>query len=87
MENVLAAGLVGTPEQVVEKLKAVQGLGMEYAITYFPEVATDFSGVELFQKEVVPACRKAAPQTCGTRPGVSGQRPVTPSSDSRIRSA
>ncbi len=63
VENVLAAGLVGTPEQVVEKLKAVQGLGMEYAITYFPEVATDFSGVELFQKEVVPACRKAAPQT------------------------
>jgi F420-dependent oxidoreductase-like protein len=49
------SGLAGTPEQIVEKLRTVNGLGMEYAILYFPEVATDFSGVELFQKEVLPA--------------------------------
>ncbi|GLY28480.1 LLM class F420-dependent oxidoreductase [Kineosporia sp. NBRC 101731] len=55
VENVTSAGLVGTPEQIIEKLQAMKQLGMTYAITYFPEAATDFSGVELFQKEVVPA--------------------------------
>ncbi len=48
-------GLIGTPEQIVEKLKTMSGHGLDYSILYFPEVATDFSGVELFQQEVVPA--------------------------------
>ncbi|GLY14817.1 LLM class F420-dependent oxidoreductase [Kineosporia sp. NBRC 101677] len=55
VEGVRNAGLVGTPEQIVEQLKKMQGHGLDYSILYFPEVATDFSGVELFQKEVVPA--------------------------------
>ncbi|MGN8246942.1 LLM class F420-dependent oxidoreductase [Cellulomonas soli] len=47
--------LVGTPEQVVETLRALEGLGMTYAITYFAEAAYDRTGIELFEREVVPA--------------------------------
>jgi F420-dependent oxidoreductase-like protein len=45
----------GTPEQVVEKLKRMHELGCEYAILYFPEAAYDRSGIELFEREVIPA--------------------------------
>ncbi len=47
--------LVGTPEQLVEKLRGLEALGMTYAITYFAEAATDRSGIELFAAEVIPA--------------------------------
>ena len=47
--------LVGTPEQVVEALVGLQGLGMTYAITYFVESAYDIGGVEIFEREVIPA--------------------------------
>ncbi|GGC10209.1 LLM class F420-dependent oxidoreductase [Cellulomonas carbonis] len=47
--------LVGTPEQLVEKLTELRGLGMTYAITYFAEAAYDRSGIELFEREVAPA--------------------------------
>ncbi|MBD7979946.1 LLM class F420-dependent oxidoreductase [Oerskovia merdavium] len=47
--------LVGTPEQVVETLQKLEGAGMTYAITYFAEAAYDRSGIELFEREVVPA--------------------------------
>ena len=46
---------VGTPEQIVEKLTELEALGMEYGIFYFPEIATDPSGLELFEREVIPA--------------------------------
>jgi F420-dependent oxidoreductase-like protein len=49
--------LVGTPEQIVEKLRELEGLGMTYAITYFLEAAYDRSGIELFEREVVPALK------------------------------
>jgi F420-dependent oxidoreductase-like protein len=45
----------GTPEQVVEKLQRMRDLGCEYAILYFPEAAYDRSGIELFEREVIPA--------------------------------
>jgi F420-dependent oxidoreductase-like protein len=45
----------GTPEQVVEKLKRMHELGCEYAILYFPEAAHDRSGIELFERDVIPA--------------------------------
>jgi F420-dependent oxidoreductase-like protein len=45
----------GTPEQVVEKLTRMRDLGCEYAIVYFPEAAYDRSGIELFEKQVIPA--------------------------------
>ncbi|GIG30042.1 LLM class F420-dependent oxidoreductase [Cellulomonas marina] len=49
--------LVGTPEKIVETLRQLEGLGMTYAITYFAEAAYDRSGIELFEREVVPALR------------------------------
>lgn len=45
----------GTAEQVVEKLQAIRDLGCEYAICYFPEAAYDRSGIEMFEREVIPA--------------------------------
>ncbi len=45
----------GTTEQVIEKLTRVRDLGCEYAILYFPEAAYDRTGVELFEREVIPA--------------------------------
>jgi len=46
---------VGTPEQIVANLSALKAAGMTYAITYFPELAYDTSGFELFEQEVIPA--------------------------------
>ncbi len=47
----------GTPEQIVEKLRALEEQGMSYGIFYFPEAAYDTSGIELFEREVAPALR------------------------------
>ncbi|MGW5387395.1 LLM class F420-dependent oxidoreductase [Nocardia sp. NPDC003963] len=46
---------VGTPEQIVAKLTAVRDRGLGYAIFNFPEAAYDTSGIELFEREVLPA--------------------------------
>lgn len=46
---------VGTAEQVVERLTELQAAGLAYAIFYFPEAAYDTSGIELFEREVLPA--------------------------------
>jgi F420-dependent oxidoreductase-like protein len=54
-ESARRGPLVGTPEQIVEKLTQLRGLGMTYAITYFAEAAYDRSGIELFEREVIPA--------------------------------
>lgn len=54
--------VVGTPEQIVEALAALEGLGMSYAITYFAEAAYDLSGVELFEREVIPALIDPVPE-------------------------
>ncbi|WP_280269474.1 LLM class F420-dependent oxidoreductase [Nocardia wallacei] len=48
---------VGTPEQIVENLSKVRDLGLGYAIFNFPEAAYDTSGIELFEREVIPALR------------------------------
>lgn len=45
----------GTPEQIVENLSALRDRGMSYGIFYRPELAYDRSGLELFEREVVPA--------------------------------
>jgi alkanesulfonate monooxygenase SsuD/methylene tetrahydromethanopterin reductase-like flavin-dependent oxidoreductase (luciferase family) len=45
----------GTPEQVIERIAKIRDLGCEYAICYFPEAAYDRSGIELFEREVIPA--------------------------------
>ncbi|WP_024805065.1 LLM class F420-dependent oxidoreductase [Nocardia sp. BMG51109] len=51
------SGAVGTPEQIVENLGRVRDLGLGYAILNFPEAAYDTSGIELFEREVIPALR------------------------------
>jgi alkanesulfonate monooxygenase SsuD/methylene tetrahydromethanopterin reductase-like flavin-dependent oxidoreductase (luciferase family) len=48
---------VGTPEQIVENLAKLRDQGLGYAICYFPEAAYDRSGIEMFEREVVPALR------------------------------
>jgi F420-dependent oxidoreductase-like protein len=45
----------GTPEQLIDALQTLRDLGCEYAICYFPEAAYDRSGIELFEREVIPA--------------------------------
>ena len=48
--------LVGTPEQVAEKLAATAGgSACRYAIFNFPEAAYDRSGIDLFTEKVAPA--------------------------------
>ncbi|MGE3287666.1 MAG: LLM class F420-dependent oxidoreductase [Pseudonocardia sp.] len=44
----------GTPEQIVENLRGLQKRGMTYGIFYFPEAAYDRSGIEMFEREVIP---------------------------------
>src|SRR5665647_2512056 len=46
---------VGTPEQIVERLAGMKARGLGYSIHYFPEAAYDRSGIELFEREVMPA--------------------------------
>ncbi len=54
--QMLSSGLlVGTPEQIAERLAELNGLGMTYAIMNIPDVAYDRSGLELFTKKVMPA--------------------------------
>ena len=48
-------GIAGTPDEVIEVLRERQALGLGYSIHYFPESAYDRSGVELFEKHVIPA--------------------------------
>jgi F420-dependent oxidoreductase-like protein len=45
----------GTPEQIVENLTKLQDAGMTYGIFNFAEAAYDRSGIELFEREVIPA--------------------------------
>jgi alkanesulfonate monooxygenase SsuD/methylene tetrahydromethanopterin reductase-like flavin-dependent oxidoreductase (luciferase family) len=46
---------MGTPEQIIENLTKLRDAGMTYAICYFPELAYDTSGLEMFEREVIPA--------------------------------
>ncbi|WP_330182956.1 LLM class F420-dependent oxidoreductase [Nocardia sp. NBC_01503] len=48
---------VGTPEQIIENITRTKDLGLTYSIHYFPEIAYDTSGLELFEREVIPALR------------------------------
>ncbi|MFG3614646.1 LLM class F420-dependent oxidoreductase [Nocardia sp. NPDC047654] len=45
----------GTPDQIIDNLTKVRDLGLGYAIFNFPESAYDTSGIELFEREVLPA--------------------------------
>jgi len=54
VENIATQPAVGTPDQIVETLKALEAQGMTYAITYFQEAAYDTSGIDLFENYVIP---------------------------------
>jgi alkanesulfonate monooxygenase SsuD/methylene tetrahydromethanopterin reductase-like flavin-dependent oxidoreductase (luciferase family) len=45
---------VGTPEQVVEGLRELEGLGLGYAIGYFVDAAYDPGSIDLFASQVIP---------------------------------
>lgn len=49
----------GTPEQIVERLEALETAGMSYAICYFPDAAHDTGSMELFEREVMPRFRSS----------------------------
>lgn len=49
--------LVGTPQQVIDRLGDLGQLGLAYAIHYFPDAAYDRTSTELFEREVMPALR------------------------------
>ena len=46
--------MVGTPEQIVERLQPMVDAGVDYFITYLPRVAQDPTPVERFAREVIP---------------------------------
>jgi F420-dependent oxidoreductase-like protein len=46
--------LVGTPEQIVERLSQVRDLGLTYAIGYFVDAAYDRASIDLFADKVIP---------------------------------
>ncbi len=47
--------IAATPEQVIERLTDMRSRGLTYSVHNFPEAAYDRSGIELFEREVVPA--------------------------------
>jgi alkanesulfonate monooxygenase SsuD/methylene tetrahydromethanopterin reductase-like flavin-dependent oxidoreductase (luciferase family) len=49
--------LAGTPEQIVERLRAMESLGMTYAICYFVDAVLDPSNVDRFATQVIPELR------------------------------
>ena len=57
LEGMRSGPAVGTPEQIVEALTALEKQGMTYAITYFAEAAYDTSGIDLFERTVLPELR------------------------------
>jgi F420-dependent oxidoreductase-like protein len=54
MRNFSNGPLVGTPEQIAQRLTESKAVGLAYAILYFPGIAYDRSGLDLFVRQVVP---------------------------------
>ncbi len=57
VQNLATQPLVGTPEQIIETLAGLRAQGMTYAICYFSEAAYDTSGIDLFERAVIPELR------------------------------
>ncbi len=57
VDNLATQPLVGTPERIVETLAGLRAQGMTYAICYFAEAAYDTSGIDLFERVVIPELR------------------------------
>jgi FMNH2-dependent dimethyl sulfone monooxygenase len=60
MVNALGAGLVGTPEFLVERLRRYEAIGMDCMVTRFTPM---LEGVEMFGREVIPLMRSQMPET------------------------
>jgi F420-dependent oxidoreductase-like protein len=54
-EQFASGPLVGTPEQLVERLTDARAMGLTYAISYFVDAAYDPTSIELFARDVMPA--------------------------------
>jgi F420-dependent oxidoreductase-like protein len=52
--NFAEGPLVGTPEQLVERLREAEQFGLSYAIGYFVDAAYDPSSMDLFATKVIP---------------------------------
>jgi F420-dependent oxidoreductase-like protein len=59
LSNISSGPLVGTPEQIAERLAGFGKLGLEYAIFYLADVAYDKSGLTLLTEKVLPAVASA----------------------------
>jgi F420-dependent oxidoreductase-like protein len=57
MEDLYRSAVVGTPEQVAERLRAQAEAGVNYFITYFPRIAYDHEPLHIFAEEVAPLLR------------------------------
>jgi F420-dependent oxidoreductase-like protein len=60
VEQYTSGPLVGTPEQILERLTELQDAGMTYAIANFHEAAYDDSGIRLYAEQVMPALAEAS---------------------------
>jgi alkanesulfonate monooxygenase SsuD/methylene tetrahydromethanopterin reductase-like flavin-dependent oxidoreductase (luciferase family) len=49
-----ADGLVGTPEQIVERLAKASQSGLGYLIVRFVDAAYDRTSIDLFANKVIP---------------------------------
>ena len=57
VEDYVRRHIVGTPEHCVGKIKEYVKMGVNYFMLFFPDIV-DGQSIEIFAKEVVPACRK-----------------------------
>lgn len=47
--------MIGTPQQVIDHVGALRDAGLGTLIAYMPDVAYDRTGMELFERDVMPA--------------------------------
>lgn len=57
VEQLQQAFIVGTGEQVIGRLQALADAGIDYFITYFPQIAYDHTPLYQFAEEVAPHIR------------------------------
>jgi alkanesulfonate monooxygenase SsuD/methylene tetrahydromethanopterin reductase-like flavin-dependent oxidoreductase (luciferase family) len=52
--DLYSGGLVGTPEQIAERLAKAGQAGLGYVIGYFIDAAYDRGSIDLFASKVIP---------------------------------
>ncbi|HMQ34717.1 MAG TPA: hypothetical protein PKD53_28530, partial [Chloroflexaceae bacterium] len=57
VEDLQKNAIVGTPEQVAERLAELRDAGITYFITYFPRIAYDHEPMHIFAEQVAPLLR------------------------------